>query len=102
MQADHNVDDLKVSSRNFKAENGGRGQGSDMHGRKGEHLRIRVPCGTIVHQLGERSISRSSAMQPAESEQILLGEVLNHGDEILVANGGVGGRGNAAFYTPEM
>ena len=41
-------------------------------------------------------------MQPAESEQILLGEVLNHGDEILVANGGVGGRGNAAFYTPEM
>ena len=54
-----------------------------MHGKNAEDTFIRVPLGTIVyHEDGHK-----------------IGEVLNHGEKLLVAKGGRGGRGNMAFAT---
>lgn len=69
--------------RRFRAERGTHGQGSNKRGRDGESLRLRVPLGTVV--------------QTAEQE--VLGEVVRAGQELRVACGGRGGRGNAAFKT---
>jgi len=68
-----------------KAERGQHGEGSNKTGASGEDLVLRVPPGTAVTDAdtGER-----------------LGELLADGDELVVAKGGRGGRGNAAFASP--
>ena len=66
----------------WKAKNGEPGRGSDQHGAKGEHITLRLPVGTIV-------VDRDSG-DP-------IAEVLQHGDEVLLLEGGVGGKGNAQF-----
>ncbi|HUG41962.1 MAG TPA: GTPase ObgE [Longimicrobiales bacterium] len=68
-----------------KAERGYHGEGSNRTGRSGEDLVLRVPPGTVVTD--------------AETGAA-LGELLEDGDELVVARGGRGGRGNAAFATP--
>ncbi len=71
--------------RHFAAENGQHGMGKGMHGRNGADLYIEVPPGTTVRdaQTGE-----------------LLGDLTQPGQELLVARGGRGGRGNEAFKSP--
>jgi len=64
----------------YEAERGGKGGGSRRSGADGPTLRLRVPLGTIVHA------------GPA-----VVGEVLDDGQELVVARGGKGGRGNAFF-----
>ncbi|MEG1788216.1 MAG: GTPase ObgE [Kiritimatiellia bacterium] len=64
------------------AENGGNGAGQKMHGRTGEDLYVDVPCGTEAR----------NADTDAD-----LGEVLVHGEELLIAKGGRGGWGNVHF-----
>ena len=66
----------------WKAKNGEPGRGSDQHGAKGEHITLRLPVGTIV-------VDRDSG-DP-------IAEVLQHDDEVLLLEGGVGGKGNAQF-----
>ena len=66
----------------WKAKNGEPGRGSDQHGAKGEHITLRLPVGTIV-------VDRDSGD--------LIAEVLQHGDEVLLLEGGEGGKGNAQF-----
>src|SRR5512143_926240 len=68
--------------RHFKAENGGAGAGRNMHGRDGETLRLRVPCGTVIRDADSRE---------------LLADLVNDGEEYTAARGGRGGRGNSAF-----
>jgi GTPase len=68
-----------------RAERGQHGQGKNRTGRSGEDLVLRVPPGTVVRD--------------AETGE-LLGELLEEGQELVVARGGRGGRGNAAFATP--
>jgi len=67
-----------------RADHGGRGQSKQCYGRSGADLFIDVPCGTEVR---------------LEESGDLLGEVINPGDAILVAQGGVGGKGNMHFVT---
>ena len=67
--------------RRFQAERGSHGQGANKRGRDGETLYLRVPLGTVVQS----------------EEDGVLGEVLCAGQEMVVARGGRGGRGNAAF-----
>jgi GTPase len=69
----------------WKAERGQHGKGKNMTGKSGADLYLPVPPGTEVRD--------------ADTGE-LLGEVLAPGDAILVAKGGRGGRGNAAFATP--
>ena len=62
-----------------RAPDGGHGKGKQQYGRAGQDLLIKVPCGTEVWD--------------AETER-LLGDIVGHGDELIVAHGGKGGRGN--------
>ena len=68
----------------WAAERGEHGSGNNRTGRTGEDMILPVPPGTVVRD--------------ADSGE-LLGEVLDEGDEVVVARGGRGGRGNAYFAT---
>jgi len=68
----------------WEAERGQHGMGSDKTGRSGESIRLPVPPGTII--------------KDADSGEI-IGEVVENGDEVLVAKGGRGGKGNAFFVS---
>ena len=97
LRACHNTADLHYDKRNFRADNGNNGLGSQMHGAAGKDLEISVPCGTLVQRLGETSISRTSCMEPPDAPLTMISELLRHGDSVVVAKGGRGGRGNMAF-----
>jgi GTPase len=68
----------------WKADNGDHGSGNNKSGRSGEDVILPVPPGTVVRD--------------AESGAIVA-EVLNSGDEAIVAKGGRGGKGNSYFAT---
>jgi GTP-binding protein len=67
--------------RRFEAGRGEHGRGANQHGADGAFERLRVPLGTVV----------------ATPDGDPLGEVLAHGDEVVVARGGRGGKGNTFF-----
>jgi GTP-binding protein len=69
----------------WAAERGDHGSGNNKTGRSGDDIVLPVPPGTIVRDVNSGEI---------------LGEVLEDGDEILIAKGGRGGKGNAFFATP--
>lgn len=68
-----------------KAERGRHGEGSNRFGKDGEHVTVRVPVGTQVFD--------------AESGDLLF-DLVEAGQNYLVAKGGKGGWGNAHFATP--
>ena len=68
--------------RLYRAEHGRRGEGSNCTGRGGESLRIRVPVGTVVSERDTRE---------------MMGELIEPGQELVVASGGHHGRGNTRF-----
>lgn len=70
--------------RNYKAENGDHGRGKGQTGKTGVDVILRVPCGTIVKDGARES---------------MLADLVRDGDEIVVANGGRGGKGNSEFAT---
>ncbi len=71
--------------RHFKAKNGAHGQGKQKTGKSADNLIIEVPPGTMVHD--------------AETGE-LLKDLEKPGETFIVANGGMGGRGNTRFKTP--
>jgi GTP-binding protein len=71
--------------RLVRAGRGGHGQGSNRHGRNGADAILRIPPGTVVRD---------------ESTGELLHDLKRADEEVVVASGGRGGRGNAAFATP--
>jgi len=73
--------DFRVKRR-FRAESGRGGSGKDMAGAAGADLYIEVAKGTEVHDV--------------ETEE-KLGDLVSDGDQLLVAKGGQGGRGNTRF-----
>lgn len=75
--------DVRYRKR-FEAKRGGHGGGKNMFGRKGEDAAIIAPVGTVVRN---------------EATGEILGDLGKAGDEILVAKGGKGGRGNTHFTT---
>jgi len=68
----------------WSADSGEHGSGSNKTGRSGDDVILPVPPGTIVRD--------------ADSGEI-VGEVLESGDEFIVARGGRGGKGNSWFAT---
>jgi GTP-binding protein len=73
-------------TRHYEAEDGKRGGGREKTGRKGRNVVLKVPLGTMVSD---------------DDTGTLLGEVLEHKEELRVLKGGRGGRGNARFATSE-
>ncbi len=68
--------------KHFKAEHGGAGSKSRSTGKDGEDKYIDVPLGTIV--------------KDAETDKVLF-EITENGEEIILTEGGKGGRGNWHF-----
>jgi len=68
--------------KHFKAARGEKGRNKSQHGANAEHMIVRVPPGTIVtdDDTGE-----------------LVADLTRHGQEVVVAKGGRGGRGNIRF-----
>ena len=71
--------------RHYKAENGEPGRNRDQYGAKGSDLTIRVPVGTVIYddETGEQ-----------------IADLSEKGVQFVLAQGGVGGRGNKHFATP--
>jgi GTPase len=72
-------------NREFKADRGRHGEGSNCTGVSGEDMILKVPVGTLVYN------SNGSE---------LLADLKKPGQRVLVAQGGKGGRGNQHFAKP--
>jgi GTPase len=68
--------------RIYRATNGEKGMGSQCTGKKGEELVLRVPPGTLIYD---------------EDTNELIGDLVNDGQQICVAQGGRHGLGNVHF-----
>ncbi|MGH0031535.1 MAG: GTPase ObgE [Myxococcota bacterium] len=90
LRADRNLATLvdQRLKRENRARAGEPGAGSNKTGKSAEALVIRVPVGTIVREAGA-----------AEDDEPLADRTA-HGETVVVARGGRGGRGNARFATP--
>jgi GTP-binding protein len=73
-----------AKKRSFRAPAGGSGSGGHKHGSDGIDITILVPLGTLVSDV--------------DSDEI-LGDLIHEGESVVVAKGGIGGRGNASFAT---
>jgi len=76
--------DFKYKNK-YIAVRGVHGQGARKTGRDGADIVIDVPCGTIVRN--------------AETQEIIA-DLTGEDQELLIAKGGKGGRGNQHFATP--
>ncbi|MDO4443497.1 MAG: GTPase ObgE [Slackia sp.] len=90
------VADAAVSSlidyrykHHFKAPRGTHGKGSRMHGATGEDLVLKVPVGTVVREYSEETKEAGE----------LIADLTHDGERVVVASGGMGGRGNIHFVT---
>ncbi|MED4603852.1 GTPase ObgE [Paenibacillus validus] len=70
--------------KHFKAERGEKGRNKSQHGANAEHMIVRVPPGTVVID---------------DDTQEIIADLTRHGQEVVIAKGGRGGRGNTRFAT---
>ena len=75
--------DLRYN-RIIKGKKGENGQGKNQNGKNSEDVIIKVPQGTVVTDL---------------DSGLIVADLKNKDDEVIVAYGGRGGRGNTAFKT---
>ena len=79
----HTLMDFRYN-RHFKATKGENGMSKGMHGRGAEHLVVPVPPGTVIKD---------------EDTGEIIADLTEEGQEVIVARGGRGGRGNTRFAT---
>ncbi|KAJ8603621.1 hypothetical protein CTAYLR_004864 [Chrysophaeum taylorii] len=86
---DSRLNTLGVARRKskYQAAKGANGQGSKKHASRSEDVEVRVPPGTIVREW---------------ETQRVAGEIVKDGERLVVARGGRGGRGNAAFKSDRL
>jgi GTP-binding protein len=72
-------------NREFKADRGRHGEGSNCSGQSGEDMVLLVPVGTVVFD--------------AQTNETIA-DLASPGQRVLVAHGGRGGRGNQHFAKP--
>jgi len=70
--------------RCIKGDKGENGLGKGMHGASAQDIIIRVPQGTVITDV---------------DTGLIVGDLTKHKDQVVVARGGRGGRGNMAFAT---
>lgn len=71
--------------KEFPAENGADGRGQFRDGHDGKDLILKLPVGTVAHNL-------------TSGEDITIEKI---GERVLLAKGGIGGRGNFLFRSPK-
>ena len=76
-------------NREFHAKRGGHGQGSNRTGKDSPDIELEVPIGTLIYE---------KAGDPSEPATP-IGDLVESGQRILLAQGGIGGRGNARFVS---
>lgn len=70
-------------NRTYKAKRGTHGGSANKTGKNGDDVTIRLPVGTILRENGKT-----------------IGELIEAGQKLIVAQGGRGGRGNSRFTSP--
>ncbi|GAH10570.1 unnamed protein product, partial [marine sediment metagenome] len=65
----------------FKAERGKHGKGANKNGKNGKNLIINVPVGTVIK----------------DDKGSFVTDLNQDGIEVIIANGGRGGKGNTSF-----
>lgn len=71
--------------KHFKAQRGEKGRNKTQHGANAEDMIVRVPPGTMVYD---------------DDTGEMLADLTRHGQEVVIAKGGRGGRGNTRFKSP--
>jgi GTP-binding protein len=94
LRGDSNTDSLTFLhfAPHQRAEHGQNGAGNNKHGRRGKNNVIKVPLGTVI--------------KDPDTEDF-IDEILEEGQEIVIAKGGYGGLGNKRYassinQTPEQ
>ncbi|KWX80003.1 GTPase ObgE [Paenibacillus sonchi] len=70
--------------RHFKADRGVKGRNKSQHGANAEHMIVRIPPGTVLID---------------DDTKEVIADMTRHGQQVVVARGGRGGRGNIRFAT---
>jgi GTPase len=73
--------------KEFSAGRGAHGEGSNRTGKNGADIELEVPVGTSVYE------------RQGDGEHVLVLDLVTAGERALVARGGLGGQGNAAFVS---
>ena len=79
----HTLLDLKYQ-KEIKGKKGENGKGSNKFGSNAEDIYVKVPLGTVIKDT---------------DTGLIIADLTKENDEVIVAKGGRGGRGNAAFKT---
>ncbi|HOH82445.1 MAG TPA: GTPase ObgE, partial [Candidatus Syntrophosphaera thermopropionivorans] len=86
---DENVNTLLAYKyhRKFYAEDGKPGSSARKRGLSGDDIYLHLPLGTEIYQITENG------------ERIKIADITTHNEEIILAHGGRGGKGNSNFAT---
>ncbi len=79
----HTLQDIRYKKQ-YKAENGYSGGGSNKTGKSGKDIIILVPAGSVVREKGSKEI---------------FVDLTKEGQKLIICHGGKGGKGNARFKT---
>ena len=79
----HTLLDLRYQ-KEIKGKKGENGMGKNMNGKGAEDIIVKVPLGTVVKDM---------------DTNLIIADLTKVNDEVVVAKGGRGGRGNTAFKT---
>ncbi len=77
----HTLADFRMK-QTFSAENGRPGERNNRTGRSGENLILSLPIGTQIHSNGR-----------------VIADLVKKDQEVVIAHGGIGGKGNAGFVS---
>jgi GTP-binding protein len=75
--------------RHYAARNGQPGMGRDRYGKAAEDLIVELPVGTLVFEIIEE--------EDGTTREELIADLVEDGTEIVICEGGRGGRGNLHF-----
>lgn len=75
--------------RLYSAGNGHPGMGKQRYGRGGHDLMVKVPPGTMIYEKKDEG-------------RRLVADLVEDGQKVLVARGGIGGKGNSHFKSSTM
>jgi len=95
----------------FKAESGEPGGSKNMTGKSREDIYVKVPVGTLIYDVHANVVRKPSedfdykneenlekdGVQNEEDRGVLIGDLVESGQTLMVAKGGVGGKGNINF-----